>query len=154
MSRIAVRQGTGPAHRQRSDVVSTSTAESGVAIIGILASIGFPAYQSYTIRAQVTEAFSLASELKGSIQEYRKERGILPADNAAAGVPEPDKQHGRQVSADLLSILGSARPVRAGFVQNSKLSMSRVPPSLAAASATNGSPTDGSSRSLRRRIAT
>jgi type IV pilus assembly protein PilA len=46
----------------------------------------------------VTEAFSLASELKGPIQEYRKERGTLPADNAAAGVPEPDKLIGNYVT--------------------------------------------------------
>lgn len=69
-----------------------------VAIIGILASVAIPAYQTYTIRAQVTEAFSLASELKGSIQDYRKERGVLPADNAAAGVPEPDKLIGNYVT--------------------------------------------------------
>ena len=60
-----------------------------VAIIGILAAIAIPAYQDYTIRAQVVEAFSLASELKGSIQEFRKERGRFPANNAEAGVPEP-----------------------------------------------------------------
>jgi type IV pilus assembly protein PilA len=69
-----------------------------VAIIGILAGIAIPAYQNYTIRAQVTEAFSLASELKGPIQEYRKERGILPTDNAAAGVPEPEKLIGNYVT--------------------------------------------------------
>jgi type IV pilus assembly protein PilA len=60
-----------------------------VAIIGILAAIAIPAYQDYTIRAQVVEAFSLASELKGSIQDFRKERGRFPANNAEAGVPEP-----------------------------------------------------------------
>jgi len=69
-----------------------------VAIIGILAGIAIPAYQDYTIRAQVTEAFSLASELKGPIQEYRKERGMFPADNAAAGVPEPNKLIGNYVT--------------------------------------------------------
>ncbi len=69
-----------------------------VAIIGILASIAIPAYQDYTIRAQVTEAFSLASELKGPIQEYRKERGRLPLNNAAAGVPDPDKLIGNYVT--------------------------------------------------------
>ncbi len=60
-----------------------------VAIIGILASIALPAYQQYTIRAQVVEAFSLASEMKGAIQEHRKEHGRMPKDNASAGVPEP-----------------------------------------------------------------
>jgi type IV pilus assembly protein PilA len=69
-----------------------------VAIIGILAGIAIPAYQNYTMRAQVTEAFSLASELKGPIQEYRKERGVLPADNAAAGVPAPDKLIGNYIT--------------------------------------------------------
>jgi len=69
-----------------------------VAIIGILASIAIPAYQNYTIRAQATEAFSLASELKGPIQEYRKERGRFPADNAAAGVPPADKLIGNYVT--------------------------------------------------------
>jgi len=69
-----------------------------VAIIGILASIAIPAYQNYTIRAQATEAFSLASELKGPIQEYRKEHGTFPADNAAAGVPPADKLIGNYVT--------------------------------------------------------
>ena len=69
-----------------------------VAIIGILASIAIPAYQNYTIRAQLTEAFSLASELKGPIQEYRKERGRFPADNAAAGLPSADKLIGNYVT--------------------------------------------------------
>lgn len=59
-----------------------------VAIIGILAGIAIPAYQEYTVRAQVVEAFSLATELKPSVQEYRKEHGRLPRDNKAAGVPE------------------------------------------------------------------
>jgi type IV pilus assembly protein PilA len=69
-----------------------------VAIIGILAGIAIPAYATYTIRAQVVEAFSLASELKGSIQEYRKERGTLPADNVAAGLPPADKLIGNYVT--------------------------------------------------------
>jgi type IV pilus assembly protein PilA len=69
-----------------------------VAIIGILAAIAIPAYQDYTIRAQVTEAFSLASELKGPIQEYRKERGQFPVDNAAAGVPDAEKLIGNYVT--------------------------------------------------------
>jgi type IV pilus assembly protein PilA len=70
-----------------------------VAIIGILASIAIPAYQDYTIRAQVVEAFSLAGELKGSVQEFRKDRGRLPQTNAEAGVPEPAQLIGNYVTA-------------------------------------------------------
>jgi type IV pilus assembly protein PilA len=69
-----------------------------VAIIGILAGIAIPAYQDYTIRAQMVEAFSLASELKGSIQEFRKDRGRLPRNNREAGLPEPDKLIGNYVT--------------------------------------------------------
>jgi type IV pilus assembly protein PilA len=69
-----------------------------VTIIGILASVAVPTYQTYTIRAQVVEAFSLASELKNAIQEYRKERGVMPRDNAAAGVPAPELLIGNYVT--------------------------------------------------------
>ena len=70
-----------------------------VAIIGILASIALPAYQDYTTRAQVVEAFSLASELKGPIQEFRKDRGRFPANNHEAGVPEPQFLIGNYVTS-------------------------------------------------------
>ena len=49
-----------------------------VAIIGILAAIAIPAYQNYTIRAQVTEGLSLADGLKTSMQEYYANYGKMP----------------------------------------------------------------------------
>lgn len=57
-----------------------------VAIIGILASIAIPAYQDYTIRAQVSEGLSLSNAAKTSISEYYTDRGAWPADNAQAGL--------------------------------------------------------------------
>ncbi len=49
-----------------------------VAIIGILAAIAIPAYQDYTIRAQVTEGMNLASALKAEVAEYYAQYGAWP----------------------------------------------------------------------------
>ncbi len=69
-----------------------------VAIIGILASIAIPAYQDYTIRAQVVEAFAIAEEIKPKILEYYRVHGRFPPTNRAAGVPEPEYLIGNYVS--------------------------------------------------------
>jgi type IV pilus assembly protein PilA len=49
-----------------------------VAIIGILAAIAVPAYQNYTIRAQVSEGFTLAEGWKTAIVEYYASNGTWP----------------------------------------------------------------------------
>jgi type IV pilus assembly protein PilA len=55
-----------------------------VAIIGILAAIAIPAYQNYTIRAQVTEGLSLAAGWKTAISEYYAQNGAFPACSSTA----------------------------------------------------------------------
>jgi type IV pilus assembly protein PilA len=57
-----------------------------VAIIGILASMAIPAYQSYTIRAQVSEGLTLASAAKPPIATSFLDKGQAPTDRAAAGL--------------------------------------------------------------------
>ncbi len=57
-----------------------------VAIIGILAAIAIPAYQDYTIRAQVSEGLNLSGGAKAAVTEYYQDRGSLPGDNAEAGL--------------------------------------------------------------------
>jgi type IV pilus assembly protein PilA len=57
-----------------------------VAIIGILAAIAIPAYQDYTIRAQVSEGMTLAAAAKTAITETFQTKGAPPADRAAAGM--------------------------------------------------------------------
>jgi len=57
-----------------------------VAIIGILAAIAIPAYQDYTIRAQVSEGINLASGAKAAISEYFMDSGNLPGSNGDAGL--------------------------------------------------------------------
>ena len=57
-----------------------------VAIIGILAAIAIPAYQDYTIRAQVTEGLNMVGAAKASVAESYANNGVWPADNNAAGM--------------------------------------------------------------------
>jgi type IV pilus assembly protein PilA len=57
-----------------------------VAIIGILAAIAIPAYQDYTIRAQVTEGLTLAAAAKTAISESFSDKGEAPATRVIAGM--------------------------------------------------------------------
>jgi type IV pilus assembly protein PilA len=68
-----------------------------VAIIGILAAIAIPAYQDYTIRAQVSEGLNLAGGAKAAVAEYTMDRGSWPGSNAQAGLSEPTDIQGKYV---------------------------------------------------------
>jgi len=57
-----------------------------VAIIGILAAIAIPAYQDYTIRAQVSEGMTLAAAAKAAVAESFLNNGEAPADRDEAGM--------------------------------------------------------------------
>lgn len=60
-----------------------------VAIVGILAAVALPAYQNYTIRAQVSEGILLSEQLKVAISDYYANNGKLPMSQADvnAGMP-------------------------------------------------------------------
>ena len=70
-----------------------------VAIIGILAAIAIPAYQSYTKRAHVSEGLSLASGAKAAVTEYASSQNDWPADNTAAGLAAPTSIKGNAVDS-------------------------------------------------------
>ena len=96
-----------------------------VAIIGILAAIAIPAYQDYTIRAQVTEGLNLASSIKAGVAEYYAQNGTWPTalvGNAAGQLGYTNNPTGKYVSDISLAAAGGGIDITYGLQANSKIS--------------------------------
>ncbi len=78
-----------------------------VAIIGILAAIAIPAYQDYTIRAQVSEGLNLAGGSKVAVTEYYQDKGAFPTTNAMAGVSDSAQIFGKYTTGVVIGDLGT-----------------------------------------------
>lgn len=70
-----------------------------VAVIGILAVLAIPSYLERIVRDQVKAALPLADIAKPPIAQSWLIAGALPADNAAAGLPVPEKIVSNYVSS-------------------------------------------------------
>jgi len=70
-----------------------------VMLLGILAAIAIPAYQDYTIRAQVFEGLNLSGGAKAAVTEYVADNREFPLDNHAAGLAPADQISGKYVSS-------------------------------------------------------
>lgn len=71
-----------------------------IAIIGILAALAIPAYQDYTIRAQVQEGLALSVKTRNAVTETYMGAGSGPANRAAAGLSaEAADTQGRYVKS-------------------------------------------------------
>ena len=91
-----------------------------VAIIGILAAIAIPAYQDYTIRAQVSEGMSLASAAKTAVAESFLNNGVAPANRTAAGMsPTATDTQGKYVSQ--VEVAGGGITVTYGNEVNARI---------------------------------
>lgn len=77
-----------------------------VGIVAILALMMIPAYQDRFIRNQILEALPLADIAKAPVAASWAAARALPADNAAAGLPVPEKVVNNHISA--LQIEGGA----------------------------------------------
>lgn len=69
-----------------------------VALIGILSTMAVPSFQDRVIRKQVQEAFNLAEMAQDGVADYYKQKKSMPRDNAAAGLPDPEKIIGNYVT--------------------------------------------------------
>src|ERR1700679_3625661 len=90
-----------------------------VAIIGILAAIAIPAYQNYTIRAQVTEGLTLAVGWKTAIAENYANNGNEPSVGQLTGTINSIGKNERSVTVSSGSII-----ITYGGVANAKLAAS------------------------------
>jgi type IV pilus assembly protein PilA len=95
-----------------------------VAIIGILAAIAIPAYQNYTIRAQVTEGLNLADGWKTALAEYYAQYGTMPASAAALTGTGSSNSIGKYVSS--VTVTTGAIVITYGAQVNSKISGSTL----------------------------
>ena len=62
-----------------------------VSIIGILASVALPAYQTYTLKAHITEPLAYAGNLRQPITDFYTQNLDFPKDNHQARLPAPNK---------------------------------------------------------------
>jgi len=90
-----------------------------VAIIGILAAIALPAYQDYTIRAQMVEGITMTNALKPKIAEFYGTTGRFPKNNLEAGIPEGKYLIGNYVKG--MTVADGAIHVQLGNKINQRL---------------------------------
>ncbi len=69
-----------------------------VAMIGILAAIAIPAYQDYSIRAQVSEGLNLSGDAKAAVTGFVRDYSEWPTDNSAVGLTPANEIAGLYVS--------------------------------------------------------
>jgi len=70
-----------------------------VSIIGTLAAVALPSYQTYTLKAQVVEPISFAGNIRQPITEYYVQNLVFPKDNVEARIPVPDLLISNRISS-------------------------------------------------------
>ncbi len=102
-----------------------------VGIIGILVAVAIPAYQDYTNRSRLAEAYQLGAVAQNAVAEHYGRWGKFPDNNAAAGLYAPESYRGRYVSA--IEVKGGV--VRIGIILSKKSYSLYLRPAVAEGSA-------------------
>ena len=110
-----------------------------VAIIGILAAIAIPAYQDYTIRAQVSEGLSLSSGGKAAVAEFYQDSGNWPANNDEAGLAAPTNIIGKYVTQVAVTAVGGNGVITVSYGNEANTAISAALLTLTADAASGGS---------------
>lgn len=78
-----------------------------VAIIGILAAIALPAYQSYIARSQIAEPISLLDGMKADMSDYYHNNGTL----TSYGIPDEATKAGKYTESVAITTAGNAETI-------------------------------------------
>ena len=87
-----------------------------VAVVAILAMLAMPSFRERIVRDQIVEAMKIAEIAKAPVAAAWAVAHTLPADNAALGLPAPEKIVGNFVSA--VAVEGGAIQVTFGNKAN------------------------------------
>ena len=91
-----------------------------VSIIGILAALAIPAYQGYSIRAQISEGFVLSGPVTIAVTSFYEQSGRFPVDNAEAALESPTTYAGQYVES--ISVNGADVSIQYGNRANLEIS--------------------------------
>ena len=72
-------------------------------LIGYIGTQAIPAYQNYTTRARVAEAFTLVGPAQRAVARYYASKGRFPPNYRAAGLPPPDVRLGKHIAGIALA---------------------------------------------------
>jgi uncharacterized RDD family membrane protein YckC len=86
-------------------------------LAAIVAAVAIPAYQGYTIRTEIEQGLDATARARSLVAEYIGQRGALPDDNSALGLPKPEAIHARYVSS--VRVMGGKVVVTYGNDANS-----------------------------------
>jgi uncharacterized RDD family membrane protein YckC len=68
-------------------------------VTGFLAAFAIPAWQSHALRTEVAQGLELTERARAMVAQYIGERGALPENNQALGLPKPEAIHARYVTS-------------------------------------------------------